>query len=175
MIYRLITFAVAAASFAAFAKDARDEAPPKATPNEKRELLAEHRTVSKFGGVQQRTCRGLTALCPNRCGHSGDFASFAVVRYLSYKKPGKYGDPKQESFIFQVADNHGKPKCPKEVADHVGGLKPDDLVLLEWRHDYVTRTEPGGGSASFPERPIVHLEKLTKEQADKLIAEAAKE
>jgi hypothetical protein len=109
----------------------------------------------------------LTALCPDNCGHSGDFATFDVVAYLKYEKPGKYGDEKQKTFIFQIQDNHKAPKIPKELAEKVNALKAGDYVLLSWRHDYVTRKE-GGGESKFPERPVNKLEKISKEEAEKL-------
>jgi hypothetical protein len=141
---------------------------PAATPNEKRELLAEQDTVAKFTGIAYQQCRGMTAQCPDNCGQSGDFASFAIVSYLTYRKPGQYGDPKATTYTFQVEDNHRNLKVPKELAAGVRGLKPGDYVLLSWRHDYVTRFE-GGGSASFPERPITKLQKISKGEADRLL------
>ncbi len=149
-----------------------DTSPAGDKPNEKRELLSEHETVAKLTGVAYQQCRGLTAQCPDNCGQSGDYATFAVVAYLSYKKPGQYGDPKGTSFTFQVEDNHKNLKVPKELADKVRALRAGDVVLLAWRHDYVTRTE-NGGSSSFPERPVTKLETITQDQADKLIKQAA--
>jgi hypothetical protein len=139
---------------------------------ETRQLLARHQTVAQFTGIAYQTCRGLTALCPNDCGQSGDFASFDVAAYLAYEKPGQYGDEKQKTFTFQVQDNKKNPKIPAELAQQVGKLKAGDWVLLDWRHDYVTRTEAGGGKASFPERPVTKVEPITAEKAAELIAKA---
>jgi hypothetical protein len=129
----------------------------------KRELLSKHETVAQFENVQYQQCRGMTALCPDRCGNSGDFATFKVVKYLKYEKPGQYGDPKQDQFIFQVEDNMKSQKVSAEIAKTVKGLKKGDFVLLDWQHDYVTKD-----GASSPERPIVKLKSITREEADKL-------
>lgn len=135
---------------------------------ETRKLLADHQTVAKFKGVAFRKCMGLTAMCPDNCGHSGDFASFDIVGYIKYEKADQYGDEKSDSFIVQIQDNKKNAKVSKEIADTVKGLKADDYVVLTWHHDYVTRTE-GGGSSSFPERPIVKLEKISKEKGEELL------
>jgi hypothetical protein len=164
---RWLPFALAVAVFcsAALAADA-----PEAK-NEKRQLLANHETVAKLKNIAFQKCRGLTAMCPDNCGDSGDYANFTIVAYTKYEKPGEYGDPKSDTFSFQIQDNRKKLKVTKELADTAKALKPDDYVILTWHHDYVTRTE-GGGSSSFPERPIIKLEKISKEDADKLIKNA---
>ena len=146
---------------------------PAAKAKEKRELLAEQDTVAKFTGIAYQQCRGMTAQCPDNCGQSGDFASFDIVSYLAYRKPGQYGDPKTATYTFQVEDNRKNLKVPKELAAGVRGLKPGDYVLLSWRHDYVTRFEDGGGSASSPERPVTKLQKISKDEADRLMKKPA--
>lgn len=140
-----------------------DAAPPR---KDGRELLAEHDTVAQFTGVAFQTCRGLTALCPDKCGSSGDFASFKILGYVLYQKRGEYGDPMTDNFIFQVEDNMKNPKVTPELRATITGLKKDDFVLLSWKHDYVTKD----GSSS-PERPVTKVSKITKEEAEKLLKE----
>jgi hypothetical protein len=93
-------------------------------------------------------------------------ASFKILGYVLYKKTGEYGDPLQESFMFQVEDNMKNPKVTPELRATVTGLKQDDYVLLSWKHDYVTKD----GSSS-PERPVTKVSKITKEEAEKLLKE----
>ncbi len=131
---------------------------------EKRELLAEHKTIAIFQGSEYQLCRGLTALCPKECDGSGEFANFKIVRYLSYKKTGQYGDPKQESFSVRISDYYRKPVGDAAVQKTVAGLTKGDYVLLDWNHDYVTID----GSSS-PERPLTKLEKISKEKAEELL------
>lgn len=121
---------------------------------EKRELLAEHETISRLEGIAYRRCRGLTAMCPESCGDSGEYVTFTVVKYTRYKQHGKYGG-KQNSFMIQVSDFHKKPKGDSKILKIVRSLKKGDLVKLWWRHDYVTKNR-----VSSPERPIVKLEKV---------------
>ena len=122
---------------------------------EKRELLSSHDTEATFVGIKDHVCRGLTALCPDKCGESGKLATFKIVKYLDYKKPGEYGDPKQEEFMVLIEDNLKNPKVPAAIRDAVLALKPGAQVHLKWNHDYVTKE-----GTSSPERPIVELKPL---------------
>ncbi len=124
---------------------------------EKRELLSSHKTVARFDGVQKTRCRGLTSLCPDRCGHSGSLAVFTILRYRAYEKTGEYGDPEQKQFHVLLEDNMGGEKVPAAIRDAIKALKPGDVVELDWNHDYVTNN-----NGSYPERPIIRIEK-TKE------------
>jgi hypothetical protein len=133
----------------------------------KRELLSLHRTVATFVNVEDRVCLGATANCPDRCGSSGSFATFKILTYVEYKKLGQYGDKKAKEFVFQLADNHKNAKVSPEIAKFVADLKAGDQVRLDWNHEYVTTTTADFSSSS-PERPIVKLEKITQEEAQKL-------
>jgi len=120
----------------------------------KRETLARHETKAKFLGVEERVCRGMTALCPDRCGHSGSLARFEVVEYIRFDSFSEFGK-KQEQFSFLLKDNMGHVKMDDAIIKTVEQLSPGDLVLLSWNHDYVTRN---GGTG--PERPVNKLEKI---------------
>ncbi len=158
---------------AASASAAPKPKPDPAAPGETRELLSEHKTIARLTAIKYHRCMGLTSFCPDNCGESGDQASFEILAYIDYQKPGEYGDPKSKEYQFLVEDNHKNPKLPKAMLDKVKALQPGDLVILNWRHDYVTRTEAGGGISKFPDRPLTTLEKITQEQADKMMKQAA--
>jgi hypothetical protein len=134
----------------------------------KMQVLAEHRTLARFEGAVYRLCRGLTANCPEKCGDSGEFAAFSIVEYLHYRKPGEYGDPKQDKFLFQVSDFHRQPKGDPKLLKAVQGLKKGDLVVLEWRHLY-GELHPGSFS---PVRPVTQLRAVSDDEAAKLRAAA---
>jgi hypothetical protein len=121
----------------------------------KTETLSRHETVAEFRGTALHKCMGLTSLCPDKCGHSGSLATFRIVHYLAYEKPGEYGDPKAEEFAFLVEDNMGHPKTTPDIRAAVNPLKKGDVVLLSWNHDYVTVNGTSG-----PERPVTRLERL---------------
>jgi len=126
----------------------------KLMPQEQRELLSSHDTVARFSGIKDHTCLGRTSLCPDRCGHSGKLATFEILEYLNYEKPGKYGDPKQEQFRILIEDNMGNRKVSDEIHAAILALKEGDKVRLKWNHDYVTRDR-----SKSPERVITLLEK----------------
>jgi hypothetical protein len=136
-------------------------AQPKA--EEKREMLSKHQTVAQFAGISYHRCMGLTSLCPDKCGQSGDMATFRIVKYLAYEKPGQYGDGQQKQFQFLVQDNMKHLKVSAETKAAVDALKPGDYVLLDWQHDYVSKD-----GANYPERTVTQLKRITKEEAEKL-------
>ncbi len=120
----------------------------------KSELLSRHETVAEFVGTTNHRCMGMTSLCPDECGHSGTLATFRIIRYTKYEKPGKYGDPKTERFVVMVENNLGESKLSSALRKRIAALKPGDEVDLAWDHNYVTR-----GGSSAPERPIRKLKR----------------
>lgn len=129
-----------------------------------RDLLSSHETVAQFGEVYNQPCRHMTSLCPDRCGHGGTTAVFNVRKYLKYEKPGHYGDKESDKYHVRPSDDvdcTGLTDDRKVVFD---SLKEGDYVLLSWNHDYVHRE-----GSSFPQRPITKLEKITEEEAKKLL------
>jgi hypothetical protein len=137
----------------------------------KRELLSVHETVAQYEGTRFQPCRHRTSLCPDRCGHARTLATFKIVRYLRYEKPGEYGDPKAEQFHVPVTGPQAAHEADPRWDAAVKMLQPGDLVRLDWRHEYVTRD-----GSSFPERPVTRMEKILLEaEARALAAEAGKD
>ena len=133
---------------------------------ETRELLARHETLARLENIKFERCRGLTALCPDRCGQSGEFAHFRIVKYLKYEKTGEYGDPKRETFRVQISDFHRQPKGDPGRRETIIKLKEGDYVRLNWRHEYVRKE-----GASFPERPVTQLKRVDPKQAERMLRE----
>jgi hypothetical protein len=121
-------------------------------PKKERQLLSSHDTMARFTGLNDHQCLGRTSLCPDRRGHSGKLATFSIVKYLGYEKPGEYGDPKQERFQILIEDNIKNQKVPAAIHEAISALTPGALVHLRWDHDYVTQ-----GGSCFPERTILEL------------------
>ncbi len=69
-------------------------------PEKTRELLSAHSTVSRFEGVKDHQCLGLTALCPDRCGESGKLATFTIIKYLNYENAGNMETRNRNNFWF---------------------------------------------------------------------------
>ncbi len=130
-------------------------------PKKDRELLSFHDTEASFMGLSDHQCMGRTSLCPDRCGESGKLATFKIVKYLDYKKPGEYGDPKQENFMVLIEDNMKHPKVPEATREVILALNPGELVHLQWNHDYVTHD-----GSKFPERLIVAITPIKKKPVE---------
>ena len=139
------------------------------------DVLAEHQTIARYSGAPYSVCRGLTGACPENCGNSGEFATFAIVDYLHYDKPGQYGDDRQTSRRVQISDFHRRPlgadKLPSGLGEVIASLDENDLVYLAWNHLY-GEISPG---VTAPIRPILELRKVTEEEAEQLRAEAMEE
>ena len=127
--------------------------PVEEAVEEKRETLATHETRAEFLGIEEHVCRGLAALCPDRCGQSGSLARFKIVEYIKFESFSQYGK-KQERFDLLVKDNQGNLKVNQILADSIERFSPGDIVLLSWNHDYVTKNGSSG-----PERPVTKLGK----------------
>ena len=119
-------------------------------PYDKRENLAIHETIARFDGVKYKKCMGRTTECPDKCGKSGDIASFTILEYTKFVKTGKYGD-KQKQFHFQVSDFNKQPL--DNIYPLPQSLKKGDKVILNWRHDYVTKNH-----SSYPIYPVTKID-----------------
>lgn len=139
--------------------------------NDQLEVLAEHKVIAAFDGQAFHRCLGRTGLCPDRCGHSGDFANFEITDYLHYKKPGKYGDKQQETYRVQTTDFNREPTGDPALFAYVETLEKGDLVLIEWKHLY-GEVRPGVKS---PVRPLLLLKKIDEAEAKQLKEQAEAE
>jgi len=135
-----------------------------------RDLLAVHKTVAKFAGLQNRPCRFMTALCPDRCGHGGSVAKFTVVKYLHYERCHEDVIDKPETFTIQMSFAAAETGLTPERKTVLESLAAGDFVSLAWNHDYVHYQFDEGGSTSAPERPLTELKKLSADEAKQLTA-----
>ncbi|WP_435895651.1 hypothetical protein [Oceaniferula spumae] len=138
-------------------------------PAEEVAVLSIHETKAVFKGLVYRRCMGRTSRCPERCGDSGEYAQFEITEYTKYEKEGKYGDPKQTTYLIQVSDFDKKPLDKDNNGNDltvlgkvIKDLKPGDQVELSWQHQYITATSQNGGKSKFPRRVVVKLEKLER-------------
>lgn len=171
----MITVFTALISIPVFALEGGKKEEP-AKPVEKADLLSKHETVAVFKGLVYRKCMGRTMLCPQKCGHSGEFAQFEIKEYTKYEKPGQYGDAKQKTYLIQVSDFDKKPLVKDSNGNDLVALnkvlktlKAGDEVNLNWNHLYVTATYPNGTSSKFPRRVIQKIEKVKKDTPPEII------
>lgn len=117
------------------------------------ELLSDHVAQAEFTGVIHRKCMARTALCPDKCDHPRDFAVFRIIKYLDYRKPGKYGDEKQEKLMIDINPARKPILQGADILKKITALKPGDKVVLHWSHYYMHRN-----SCSYPERPVISMD-----------------
>lgn len=123
------------------------------------DVLARLRARVVYAGVQRRKCVHLTSLCPDRCNHARAWASFGVIEWLAYEKPGQYGDDKAATFAVQLEPVEAGVEHAAGFLDAVAGLEPGDGLEIEWLHEYVTTTWVGGGSSKSPIRRVIAWER----------------
>mmetsp|Transcript_22209 Transcript_22209/g.69549 ORF Transcript_22209/g.69549 Transcript_22209/m.69549 type:complete len:120 (+) Transcript_22209:187-546(+) len=113
-----------------------------------RELLSAHSTTATFEGFVEGKESMLKVLPPRP---NKQWATFKIVEYLSYEKPGSYGDEQKADAQFTEFD--------EATAATIAALEKGQRVRLDWAHNYVTRVE-GEGTSKYPERVITKLEAL---------------
>ena len=117
------------------------------------EILSSHKTIAVYDGIEHIPCRFRTSLCPDRCNHAKDVATFTIHEYLQYNMYGQYGDEKQSIFYADLNPNAEENAQPEEIIRIIKSLKPGQKVNLEWDHIYVQNHN----GASYPERIIKAL------------------
>jgi hypothetical protein len=101
----------------------------------------------------------MTSLCPDRCHHAHDAATFKILNYETYDKPGKYGDDKQDTVRVSLSEDPEGPQSDKQdpqIIAKIKSLSPGQKVKMFWEHIYVTDET----NSKWPERPIRSVECL---------------
>jgi hypothetical protein len=114
--------------------------------------LATHETIARFDGLKYKKCMGRTSECPDKCGKSGEIATFTILEYTKFNKTGKYG-AEQKQFHVQLTDFNRKPL--EGIYPLPSNIRKGDKVILNWNHDYVTKNH-----SSYPIYPVTKIEKL---------------
>ena len=129
------------------------------------EQYAAFLTQATYEGTAWRECRLMTSLCPDRCGHSGNIATFSIDKNIVYAKYNEYGDEPSEQFMIMIdKGDETAPLIDKKWYDVIKSLDTGDKILLAWDHLYVTVTD-GDFVSKYPERPITFIHPLTDKQA----------
>ena len=165
----LLTLSVifAAVTAAAAEEEARGKEPPStydATEPAGMDVLSDHLVIARYDGAPFRRCMGATGLCPQACGGSGQFATFKTEHYLRHEKKGKHGDGQKGERRVRISDFFGLPVGDEKLLACIARLEKGDLVVLHWKHLY----GPVDGGGIAPLRPILHLRKVTRGEADRL-------
>lgn len=121
----------------------------------KKDVLCVNEVKATFNGIEHCPCQFMTARCPDHCDHATDLAKFHIDEYIKYEKLGKYGDDKQEEFLWDLKATSDANKLHPEYIEKVKALKPGQKVKIHWTHFYVT--DDNGAS---PERSVTFFETI---------------
>jgi hypothetical protein len=119
------------------------------------EVLALHRAIAEFAGIQHFPCRHMTSLCPGKCNHAHDSAVFRIVEYELHEKPGRHGNEKQSVYHVRLDQKVEAEQQDPAVLAIIQGLTPGQKVRIHWEHIYVTKD-----GSKWPERPLRTIEKV---------------
>jgi hypothetical protein len=103
----------------------------------KKPYTSSHVFSAQFDGIQFHQCMGLTSLCPEECGHSGNMAVFTVKSYQEFVVNGQGGTEKLETYRVLISDFHKKDLNQPYVAQ-IKSLKPGDIVTIAVDYVYDT-------------------------------------
>jgi hypothetical protein len=117
------------------------------------EVLSTHLIIAEFLGIKHFPCRHLTSLCPDRCNHAQDVATFKVISYLKYEALGRWATEQEDVFHARIDQKVPVEAQDPQIIDTIKTLTPGQKVKLYWEQIYVT--EEG---SKWPERPIRSLE-----------------
>ncbi|NLA24191.1 MAG: hypothetical protein GX879_04410 [Bacteroidales bacterium] len=102
-----------------------------------KEFTSIHVFTAKFEGVEFHECMGLTALCPDQCGHSGNMANFKVIDYKDFVVNGEAGTEKLEDYHVLISDYY-KNDLDKDYVPFIKSLNPSDEVEIHLEYVYDT-------------------------------------
>jgi len=128
--------------------------------------FARHKVIAQFTGIRKITCTSSTALCPDRCGHSGSYAFFSIKKYLEYLRPDPRGEEKKEIFTIKLDGERKAAGLDERALGLIKNLNPEDHLVLLWVHGKFD-----GGDLPLPEHFMLGIKRVSNEEAAKLMAD----
>lgn len=96
-----------------------------------------HVFTAKYEGISFHKCMGLTLDCPEKCGSSGNMASFQVIDYKDFVVNGQGGTEKLTSYSVLISDYY-KNDLDKPYVSVIKSLKEGDEVTIHVEYVYDT-------------------------------------
>ena len=147
----------------------------------KADLLATNSFEATYLGLMELPCRGMTADCPDKCGHATKVARFRVTKNVDYAQNSEYGDEKvtpgsivmvdvkkptpgqDDAAIFELIDKLGlgnkvimtQEHCYGEIGNLVTPFRPvTKLEIIPGTKEEIPATEaPAGDYSACPIQP----------------------
>ncbi|WP_276967958.1 DUF4377 domain-containing protein [Chryseobacterium sp.] len=106
----------------------------------KKPFTSSHLFTARYNGTDFHQCMGRTALCPDRCGESGNLAKFSIIDYKNHLINGKAGTEKLKEYAVLISDYYKKDLNKPYVAA-IKSLNKGDIVTINLDFVYDT-TQP---------------------------------
>ena len=122
---------------------------------ENAQVLASNSFEAAYLGLMELPCRGMTADCPDKCGHATKVARFRVIRNVDYAQNSEYGDEKVAPGSIVMVDVK-KPTPGQDDAaifELIDKLEHGNKVIMTQEHCYGEI-----GNLMTPFRPVTKLE-----------------
>ncbi len=100
-------------------------------------FTSSHVFTAEFEGVHFHTCMGLTSLCPEECGSSGNMATFKVMEYQAFVVNGQGGTEKLETYHVLISDYY-KKDLEEAYVPFIKDLEVGDIVNIHLEYVYDT-------------------------------------
>lgn len=104
---------------------------------QKKPFTSTHIFSAKYEGTQFHKCLGLTANCPDKCGSSGNMATFKVTEYKEFEVNGQAGNEKLTEYSVLISD-YNKKDLDKPYVPFIKNLKKGDMVTIHIEYVYDT-------------------------------------
>ncbi|WP_088444588.1 DUF4377 domain-containing protein [Flavobacterium oreochromis] len=103
----------------------------------KKPFTSTHIFTAFFDGINFHQCLGRTALCPDKCGQSGNIANFRVKEYKNLIVNGQAGTEKLKTYQILISD-FNKKDINEPFTKDIKTLKKGDLVTIHVEYVYNT-------------------------------------
>lgn len=103
----------------------------------KKPFTSTHIFVAQFEGINYRICNGMTTLCPDKCGNSGEIATFRVIDYKYFMVNGEGGTQKLENYQVFISDYH-RNDLDMPFVSKIRNLNEGDFVTIHLEYVYDT-------------------------------------
>jgi hypothetical protein len=130
---------------------------------ENAQVLASNSFEAAYLGLMELPCRGMTADCPDKCGHATKVARFRVIRNVDYAQNSEYGDEKVAPGSIVMVDVK-KPTPGQDDAaifELIDKLELGNKVIMTQEHCY---GEIGNLVTHF--RPVTKMEIIPGTKAE---------
>lgn len=105
--------------------------------DQKKPFTSTHIFNAIYDGTKFHKCLGMTANCPEKCGSSGNMATFKVTNYKEFLVNGQAGNEKLTEYSVLISDYYQKD-LDKPYVPVIKSLKKGEEVIIHLEFVYDT-------------------------------------